>query len=120
MLFRSKVGPHVTYGFAPGNIYGKKADLLFRPDMVGCDNPEIEFLTALSENGTKLYLIAMCQSNDSQSCTVTLDLSQLVANKTGFRSAKALQGKIIRSAGKKGQINLDFAPWGMNVIEISL
>ena len=20
-----KVGPHVTYGFAPGNIYGKKA-----------------------------------------------------------------------------------------------
>ena len=90
------------------------------PDMVGCDNPEIEFLTALSENGTKLYLIAMCQSNDSQSCTVTLDLSQLVANKTGFRSAKALQGKIIRSAGKKGQINLDFAPWGMNVIEISL
>ena len=26
-----KVGPHVTYGFAPGNIYGKKADLLFRP-----------------------------------------------------------------------------------------
>lgn len=115
-----KVGPHVTYGFAPGNIYGKKADLLFRPDMVGCDNPEIEFLTALSENGTKLYLIAMCQSNDSQSCTVTLDLSQLVANKTGFRSAKALQGKIIRSAGKKGQINLDFAPWGMNVIEISL
>ena len=52
--------------------------------------------------------------------TVSLDLSQLVANKTGFRSAKALQGKIIRSAGKKGQINLDFAPWGMNVIEISL
>lgn len=115
-----KVGPHVTYGFAPGNIYGKKADLLFRPDMVSCDNPEIEFLTALSENGKKLYLIAMCQSNDSHSCTVTLDLSQLVANKTGFRSAKALQGKIIRSVGKKGQINLDFAPWGMNVIEISL
>ena len=77
-------------------------------------------MTGVQTCALPIYLIAMCQSNDSQSCTVTLDLSQLVANKTGFRSAKALQGKIIRSAGKKGQIKLDFAPWGMNVIEISL
>lgn len=115
-----KVGPHVTYGFAPGNVYGRKANLIFRPDMVKCDNPEIEFLTAISGKGDKMYLIAMSQSNDAQNCTVNFDTTPLDSSLRGFRHVRALQGKAMKVNGRSGKMNLEFAPWGINVLEITI
>lgn len=115
-----KVGPHVTYGFAPGNVYGRKANLIFRPDMVKCDNPEIEFLTAISEKGDKMYLIAMSQSNDAQKCAVNFDTTRLDSSLRGFRHVRALQGKAMKVNGRSGKMNLEFAPWGINVLEITI
>ncbi|MBA4057919.1 MAG: glycerophosphoryl diester phosphodiesterase, partial [Marivirga sp.] len=43
-----KVGPHQTYGFTSGNVFGEKADLIIREGLVTSDNPNIEFITALS------------------------------------------------------------------------
>lgn len=57
-----KVGPHVTYGFAPGDIYGHKADLVLRPDMIVSDNADVEYITARSTDGKKLYLVVLSQS----------------------------------------------------------
>ena len=115
-----KVGPHVTYGFAPGEIYGRKADLVFRSDMIRCDNPDVEFITALSENGKKLYLMALSQTNEGNSCKVELDMTKLGSGRSGFRSVKALQGSIGAVSPKAGQISLEFEPWSMKVLEINL
>ena len=115
-----KVGPHVTYGFAPGEIYGRKADLVFRSDMIRCDNPNVEFITALSENGKKLYLMALSQTNEGNSCKVELDMTKLGSGRARFRSVKALQGSIGAVSPKAGQISLEFEPWSMKVMEINL
>lgn len=115
-----KVGPHVTYGFAPGDIFGHKANLVFRPDMVKCDNSNVEFLTALSENGKKLYLIALGQTNATQACTVDIDCSKLTGKAHGFKSANSLQGKIAGIDRKNGKLSFEFQPWTMNVVEITL
>ena len=37
-----KVGPHRTFGFAPGTIFGHATDLIFRQGMMHCDNGDME------------------------------------------------------------------------------
>lgn len=115
-----KVGPHVTYGFAPGDIYGRKADLVLRPDMIASDNADVEYITARSTDGKKLYLVVLSQSPRAQSCTLTMDLSKLTGKTGGFKKAVSIQGKTKKVNAREGRISFDFAPWAMNVVEITL
>ncbi|MGV8094168.1 MAG: hypothetical protein AB2L24_20090 [Mangrovibacterium sp.] len=115
-----KVGPSVTYGFAPGKIYEREADLLLRPDMVKTDNQDVEYITALSPDKRKLYLVLLSQSPFSQSCTVSLDLKQLDGKTQRFKSVKSIQGKIKKEDKSQSTLSFDFAPWGMTVVELIL
>jgi hypothetical protein len=115
-----KVGPSVTYGFAPGKIYDREADLLFRPDMVKTDNQDVEYITALSADKKKLYLVLLSQSPFSQSCTVSLDLSQLDGKTQRFKIAKPIHGKIKTADKSQSTLSFDFAPWDMTVVELAL
>lgn len=114
-----KVGSHVTYGFEAGDIYGREGELIFRPDMVECDNADVEYMLAQSPDQSKLYLMVLSQSPLNQSCTMKIDLSFLSSDKTQWKSIKNLQGKIKKADKKNGSINFDFAPWDLNVLEIS-
>ncbi|MDD4922327.1 MAG: hypothetical protein PHS30_07605, partial [Bacteroidales bacterium] len=115
-----KVGPHVTYGFAPGTIYGQKADLIFRPDMIQSDNADVEFLTALSPDKKKMYLMVLSQSPVSQSCQLFIDMSKVTGKEKSFANVTPLQGKIKKTDRKAGELSFDFAPWGMTVVEFTL
>jgi hypothetical protein len=115
-----KVGPHVTYGFAPGKIFGQKGDLIFRPDMIGSDNADIEYIMAQSPDKSKLYLMVLSQSSSAQSCNLKVDLSCLTGKATQWKSIKSLQGKIKKADKKNGNLLLEFVPWDLNVMEISI
>lgn len=115
-----KVGPHVTYGFAPGQIYGTDAELIFRPDMVKSDNSDVEYMIAQTKDKSKLYLILLSQSPVRQSATLTLDLSQLTGSKNTWKSFRNIQGKVRKATKSSSQLNFDFAPWDLNVVEIAL
>lgn len=52
-----KVGPHKTAGFAPGVVNGTKANLLLRKNLVTVDNPNIDYVTAQSVDGNRLFVI---------------------------------------------------------------
>ncbi len=54
-----KVGPHKPVGFKPGIIDGTKADLCIRKGLVQIDNPNIDYLTALSLDGQYLYVVVL-------------------------------------------------------------
>lgn len=54
-----KVGPHQSYGFEPGQINGAPASLVIRHGLVQLDNPNLEHITALSQDSKKLYVIIM-------------------------------------------------------------
>lgn len=105
-----KVGPHVTYGFAPGDIYGHKADLVLRPDMIVSDNADVEYITARSTDGKKLYLVVLSQSPRAQSCTLTMDLSKLTGKTGGFKKVVSIQGKTKKVDARESRISFDFAP----------
>ena len=75
-FFTPKVGPHRPYGFAPGQIYGKKVNLTMKKGLVKLDNPYVEYLTATDMDGKKLYVILMnnstvCQAYSVESCGKT-------------------------------------------------
>ena len=114
-----KVGPHRTFGFAPGTIFGHEADLLFRKGMMHCDNADLEFLTALSTDKKNLYLLAINQSPNEQSGTLGIDISKLspTAKWTG---EKALQGAVPAVNRSEGTMKLAIPAWGIQVIALEL
>lgn len=54
-----KVGPHQSYGFAPGIINGQKAWLKIDEDLVQIDNPTVDYLLAESEKKDTLFVILL-------------------------------------------------------------
>lgn len=52
-----KVGPHESYGFAPGMIYGHEARLISQEGLVECSNPNIEYILGKNEKSTFVILL---------------------------------------------------------------
>ena len=52
-----KVGPHESYGFAPGRIYGEEARLVSQEGLVTCDNPNVEYIIAKNDKKTFVVLL---------------------------------------------------------------
>jgi hypothetical protein len=114
-----KVGPHRTFGFAPGTIFGHEADLLFRQGMLRCDNPDMEFLSALSGDKTTLYLLALNQSPEEESGRFHIDLSKL-SPAAKWTSEKMLQGEAPSVNRPEGTMKLTIPAWGLHVIALKL
>ena len=72
-----KVGPHQTYGFAPGRIYGQPAELLIREGVVipgrgTADNPNVDYVLAQSPDKKQLFIVLL--NNRAQATTTTVRL----------------------------------------------
>ncbi|WP_202929061.1 glycerophosphoryl diester phosphodiesterase [Chitinophaga agri] len=54
-----KVGPHESYGFAPGRIYGQDANLWHQEGFVTCSHPDIEYVLAEGTDGKRRFVILL-------------------------------------------------------------
>lgn len=116
-----KVGPHITYGFAPGTIYGRKARMILPEDMILSSNPYTEYITAVSDDNKNLYLIALNQSPTVQQASFTInpEKSKTLIQKR-WTGEKMLQGKKAKSNRSKGSLECEIEPWGISVIALDL
>ena len=114
-----KVGPHITYGFEAGTIFGTRANLIFRPGMLQSDNPNMEYLTTLSENGKQLFLLILNQSPKEGTGTFSIDLTK-IAPKTRWSNEKFLQGSAFSIDPSKGKFSVKIPAWGMDVMVLDL
>ena len=103
-----KVGPHQSYGFAPGKIYGHDAYLMNREGLIICDNPNIEYIVAANKDGKKTFLVllndigtpsaASLQFNwqmagiDSSARKTAMDLVSNISHQTGAGLKVQLKG----------------------------
>jgi len=71
-----KVGPHQSYGFAPGKIFGEDADLVIRPGLVVCDDPSIEYIVARSASG-RLFIILLNDRSTARTASVAIHVEKL-------------------------------------------
>lgn len=99
-----KVGPHQTYGFAPGKVYGTEADLIMRPGLVRTDNPYIEYITALNRKKRTLFVILMNNDDENRSVTVEISPDTLAEGKKSALSPERREASI--------------APYGLEVLEL--
>jgi hypothetical protein len=107
-FFTPKVGPHASYGFAPGVVFGIPASLIWK--QLECGNPAVDSLCAVASDGSREFMILL---NDSAQDT---DIS-LAAEGPG---AFLLSANGARSSlpAVNGRWNLSLSAWGLVVIEV--
>ncbi len=113
-----KVGPHKTYGFAPGNIYGNKASLSVREGLLKAESPYLDFMTAANPETKNIYFILLNSDDELLKTTITLDSDALI------RGSKIKRLSWINESGKTelikvNEVNLkiEIPPFGVKVIE---
>jgi hypothetical protein len=109
-----KVGPHQSYGFAPGRMYGQPANLLIREGFVRPDNPNVDYILAQSPDKKTLYVVLL--NSRTQPTTVAIQLNQAVLPQriTGVRRLSAGQSV------QPGTISLNMSGFGQDVLAIDL
>ncbi len=90
-----KVGPHRSLGFAPGEIYGQKSNLILRHGLIKISNPNVNYLTAMSTDGKTFFLMLMNDQAKDCVATVEIDPAQIgwkgisCENDSSFKGNKA-------------------------------
>jgi hypothetical protein len=116
-----KVGPHVSYGFAPGKIYGNKARMILPEDMINTDNPYLEYITAVSEDNSTLYVVILNQSSANQKGIFSVNMKDGKSLKEKrWIGVNTLQGKKVKGYRSKGSFECEIEPWGISVVGLKL
>lgn len=81
-----KVGTHKVTGFAPGIIDGQKVNLILRKGLVTIDNPNIDYLTALSEDSQTLYIVLLNDQAKTTMFNLSVDIALLDSGKKNIKN----------------------------------
>lgn len=112
-----KVGPHQSYGFKKGSVFGEQADLLLRPDVVNLDNPQIDYFMATSKN--KLFILLLNNSQQQEKGSLMVNYGNVLGKSINLRRV------YLHTFNGPGTIVKDLHHWdisipayGLNVLEI--
>lgn len=98
-----KVGPHKPVGFEAGIIDGIKANLIIRKGLVHIDNPNIDYLTALSQDQKSLFIVLLNNQDKQNNFNVSVNAAVLASSLPASKQDGALGAfgyKIIKMAIK--------------------
>ncbi len=109
-----KVGPHQTYGFSAGTIYGQPVALLIQEGLVQPGSPAIDYILARSIDRKKLYVILL--NNRAQATKTTLKLNPATIQKS-IVNTRWLPTQQTVSAG---DITINLPGFGQAVLEVDL
>jgi hypothetical protein len=76
-----KVGPHQTYGFEPGTIHGKKANLVIREGFVSDNQTVTDHILAENPDGKEAYIILLNNRAQTTEGRLTLDAQKWLSGK---------------------------------------
>ncbi|UYI75233.1 MAG: glycerophosphoryl diester phosphodiesterase [Bacteroides xylanisolvens] len=100
----SKVGPHKTLGFKSGTINESKVNLILRQGLVNVENPNIDYLTAITNDGNFLFIVVLNSSSRMTKAKIRIDTSVIRNN-----FPKAIE---------EHQISLE--PFGYTIIKLKI
>ncbi|EON78382.1 hypothetical protein ADIS_1245 [Lunatimonas lonarensis] len=119
-FFTPKVGPHKTVGFQKGEIFGKSASLFFQKELVSGSSPYLDYLGARAEEEEVYYIILLNNSahGRTEQLKVNLPHESVKSKPFSLRNYDAT-GKSIDIPFNHGEVEIDFPPYSMRVLEIS-
>jgi hypothetical protein len=72
-----KVGPHQTYGFAPGIVFGDQASLVIKEGFITPDSPSIDPIVSKSETKNTYYITLLNNSPQPTAFNLKIDHSKV-------------------------------------------
>ena len=116
-----KVGPHQTYGFASGKIYGGRAELFLKEGLVSMDNQRIEYMGAINQSSKEGYLMFLNNSVDGQRVHVNINYEILFGEKETVNIIQLLDGNgnIVREISVGDSLVLEIPAFGLNTLKIT-
>ncbi len=112
-----KVGPHQTYGFAPGTVYGKKANLLIREHFAKTDQPVIDPILAGSSENNEAYIILLNNRAQPTTGTLALDPEKWSPGKKIKKITKTASNQTLQGAVQS--IPYEIPGFGMEVYTVT-
>ncbi len=116
-FFTPKVGPHASYGFAPGSVYGDAAELGWGE--AGVDNPAIDCVIARAVDSPRVYLLLMNEVGREHTVTLAPDAASLTAGRATAFSGAGVIGPSIRAKLDLNQpLRLTVPAYGLTVVAL--
>jgi hypothetical protein len=116
-FFTPKVGPHATYGFAPGKIHGTPAALAWGD--VAVDHPAVDCIVARAVTGHRVFLLLMNEVGRDTAVTITPDPKTLTGGKADAFSAVSLPGSSNASPlTPNAPLKLTLPGYGLTVVAL--
>ncbi|CAN5868857.1 hypothetical protein BH24BAC1_BH24BAC1_34110 [soil metagenome] len=116
-----KVGPHQSYGFAPGKIFGQEAALRLFPGLVQADTPNLDYITALAPTGNRLYVVLLNSQAKALPVKTRLDPTKLLSGQTvRWKSASLISpdGTSRTLEGGAGEWQVSLPGFGLAVLAV--
>lgn len=107
-----KVGPHQSYGFAPGQINGTSASLVIRQGLIKLDNPNMEHVTALAADSETLFVIVMNDVNAFQKGNMEINDNKLPAGGKITSGKEIISGKELPD---RNNFSVELKPYGIQI-----
>ncbi|GEO03582.1 hypothetical protein AAE02nite_12460 [Adhaeribacter aerolatus] len=115
-----KVGPHQTYGFAPGTVFNQPANLVLHNGLVNAGNPNVDYISAQATDKNRLYIAFLNNQANSVSIQPQLDGSRVIQNKkVNFKSASVIapSGEA-KTLATPQNISLQIPGFGLSVVTL--
>ena len=115
-----KVGPHQTYGFAPGQVFGQEAALYLPPGLMQIDDPQVDYWGASATQEKRLFLILLNNDDEAKTSTVRFQQEQLPQPRAKVQQARLLDARGSQTAtlDTSGNWQIDLPAFGMAVIAV--
>ncbi|MEJ7829395.1 MAG: glycerophosphoryl diester phosphodiesterase, partial [Segetibacter sp.] len=110
-----KVGPHQTYGFKAGKIFGVPAQLTTTENFVKCDKSQVDYIVAKSETDNRTFVILL--NNQSQAVNAKLRWGD---NGKSFKkiTVKDDKGNVISTKNLMSETPITLASYGLKVLVV--
>jgi hypothetical protein len=108
-----KVGPHQTYGFQNGSIFGEKAQLISTQRFVDCDKPQVDYIVAKSPTVNKLFILFL--NNDADAITTNIKWGDKSKSFKKF-TVRDNTGKTIVSQDMLQDTSLQLDSYGLKLV----
>lgn len=115
-FFTPKVGPHASYGFAPGKLFGDSVSLGWGEMETG--SPHIEHLLVHSTDAKRHYVILLNDLNEEGTARIATDAGALARYRGCRFGLLDAKGKPLPLKIEGGMLSLPLAPYGLAVLTI--
>lgn len=116
-FFTPKVGPHASFGFAPGTIYGETAELSWGD--CGVDNPAIDCMVARASKGSRVFLLLLNEVGREKNVVATPDIRSLTGGKAkGWSSARIIGAANPPALNPAAAMKFTLPGYGLTVVAL--